>query len=105
MSAETSEGRVSIGKLILIPAVITFAVTIIRLVGEMQHWNPKLFNPEAGGGFAPIGIIWLVPIFGIYFAVKLCGAGAGPRKVGRVFLFVLLAILVNAAGVAIGVAS
>jgi len=104
MSAETSEGRVSIGKLILVPAVITLAVTIIRLVGELQHWNKALFNPEAGGPLSLVGIIWLVPVFGIYFAVKLGGAGAGPSKVGRVFLFVLLAILVNAAGIAIGVA-
>src|SRR5215471_3686697 len=102
MSAETSEGRVSIGKLILIPAVITFAVTIIRLVGELQHWNRTLFNPDAGGGLAPIGIFWLILIFGYYFGVKLCNAGAGPERVGRVFLFVLLGILVNAAAFVIG---
>jgi hypothetical protein len=103
MSAETSEGRVSIGKLILIPALITLVVTIIRLVGELQHWNPKLFNPEAGGPGSVVGIIWLVPVFGIYFAVKLCRAGAGPGKLGRVFLFVLLAILVNGAGIVVAV--
>ena len=102
MSAPTSEGRVSIGKLILIPALITLAITAIRLVGEMQHWNPVFFNPAAGGGGALVGITWLVPIFGIYFAVRLCGAGAGPEKVGRVFLFVLLAIVIIAASFLLG---
>jgi len=101
MPATTSEGRVSIGKLILIPALITLAITAIRLVGELQHWNPTLFNPAAGGGGALVGITWLVPIFGIYFAVRLCGAGAGPERVGRVFLFVLLAIIIMVAGIAI----
>ncbi|HWX41204.1 MAG TPA: hypothetical protein VN345_08650 [Blastocatellia bacterium] len=104
MSAETSEGSVSIGKLILIPALITLAITIIRLVGELQHWNPTLFNPSAGGGGALVGITWLVPILGIYFAIKLCRAGAGPERVGRVFLFVLLAIVVFFALFAIGAA-
>src|SRR5215469_2769997 len=94
MSAETSEGRVSIGKLILVPAVITLVITIVRLVGELQHWNPKFFNPESGGIGSLVGIVWLVPILGIYFAVKLCNAGAGPQKIGRLFLFVLLAIAV-----------
>lgn len=104
MSATTSEGRVSIGKLILIPALITLAITAIRLVGELQHWNPTFFSPKAGGGGALVGITWLVPIFGIYFAVKLCSAGAGPERVGLVFLFVLLAIVIVVAGFLIGMA-
>jgi hypothetical protein len=102
MSAETSEGSVSIGKLILVPALITLAITIIRLVGELQHWNPKLFNPEAGGPGSLIGIVWLVPILGVYFALKLCGAGARPERLGRLFLFVLLGIVINIATFAIG---
>jgi hypothetical protein len=102
MSVETSEGRVSIGNLIFIPALITLAITIIRLVGELQHWNSKLFNPSSGGPGSLVGIVWLVPIFGVYFALKLCGAGARPEKVGRVFLFILLGIVINIGTFAIG---
>lgn len=58
-------------KLILVPAVLTLAVTLLRLLGEIQGWPPPLFNAEAGGGFAIVGIVWLIPIFGIYFACKL----------------------------------
>ncbi len=49
----------SIGKLILVPAVITLAVTILRLVGELENWSPLFFNKHAGGGGALIGTQWL----------------------------------------------
>jgi hypothetical protein len=69
---------VPIKKLILVPAVVTLAVTLLRLAGELLHWSPILFNPKAGGRGALIGIAWLVPIFGAYFGVKLASAGRGP---------------------------
>jgi hypothetical protein len=31
-----------IGKLILVPAVITLAGTLLRLIGELQGWSPTL---------------------------------------------------------------
>ncbi len=80
MSAETS---LSPGKLILVPAVITLAVTLLRLVGELQGWSPLLFSREPGGGFAFVGISWLVPVFGAWFGWKLARAGAGPGGLGR----------------------
>jgi hypothetical protein len=86
MSQETSPG-----KLILVPAVITFGVTLLRLVGELQGWAPALFNREAGGGGALVGISWLVPIFGGWFGWKLAKAGEGPGKVGRALGIALLA--------------
>ncbi len=43
---------VSIKKLILVPALITLAVTLLRLTGELMHWSKALFNPAAGGGGA-----------------------------------------------------
>jgi CHASE2 domain-containing sensor protein len=35
-------------QLILVPAVITLAVTLLRLVGELQNWSPTLFSREPG---------------------------------------------------------
>lgn len=61
----------NIKKLIMIPAVITLAVTLLRLVGEFMNLPAWLANKEAGGAGALIGIAWLAPIFGIYFASKL----------------------------------
>jgi hypothetical protein len=77
-------------KLILVPALITLAVTLLRLVGELMHWSPRLFNPAPGGGGALIGIAWLVPIFGIYFALKLADAGERPSSVGAAIGYALL---------------
>lgn len=91
MSA-TSE-RVSIGRLILWPSIITLAITVLRLVGELQHWSPRLFNPEAGGGGALVGISWLPLIFGVYFAIKLVGAGEEPPSASRAILLPVLGLV------------
>ena len=87
------------GKLILVPAVITLAVTLLRLVGELQGWSPLFFNREAGGGGALVGISWLVPVFGAWFGWKLARAGSGPGGIGRALGLALLALaLVPALG-------
>ena len=66
---------ISITSLITIPALITLGITILRLVGELEHWPKPWFSAAAGGGGAIIGISWLPIIFGPYFALKLAGAG------------------------------
>jgi hypothetical protein len=88
----------SIGNLILIPAVITLAVTILRLVGELRHWPRALFNPDAGGPGALIGISWLPLVFGIYFALKLIQAGDGPVSPLRALLHVIVGAIVGIGG-------
>jgi hypothetical protein len=98
MSSQNSNNGLSITQLIAVPAIITLAVTILRLVGELQHWSPTLFNPKAGGGGSLIGITWLAPIFGIYFAIKLGHAGAGSSSTGRAIAFSVLALAVFLAG-------
>jgi hypothetical protein len=94
--------EVSIGRMIVVPAIITFAVTLIRLVGEVMNWSPRLFNREAGGGGALIGIVWLVPVFAIYFALKLVHAGQGPRRAGAAIGWSVFAIVVFALAGVIG---
>jgi hypothetical protein len=74
--------------------VITLAVTLLRLTGELLEWSSVLFNRSAGGGGAIVGIVWLVPIFGIYFALRLAKAGERPGKLVRAFGLVLLAFLI-----------
>jgi hypothetical protein len=87
---------VSIRRLIVVPAVVTLAVTLLRLIGELQHWSPRLFSREAGGAGALVGIVWLVPIFGIYFAMRLNKAGQGPASRGRAIGFAVAALLAEA---------
>ena len=84
----------STGRLILVPALITLAVTLLRLTGELLHWSPALFNRQPGGPGAVVGIVWLVPVFAIYFAVRLVRAGAGPAGFGRVFGMPILGLLI-----------
>ncbi len=90
------EKAVPIIRLIAIPAVITLAVTILRLVGELEHWPTPFFNTAAGGGAAVVGISWLPIIFGPYFALKLSAAGEGPASIGKAIGFAVLSLVVFA---------
>jgi hypothetical protein len=67
-------------RLVLWPSALALAITILRLAGELLDWSPSLFNRSVGGGAALVGIIWLVPIFGSYFAVRLAAADRRPRS-------------------------
>ncbi len=78
-------------RLVLVPGIITLAVTLLRLTGELNHWSEAFFSPEAGGGMAIVGIWLLAPIFGIYFAKKLAAAGLTAGG-GRILGFGALAI-------------
>jgi len=87
--------------LILVPAVITLAVTLLRLVGELLRWNPTFFSREPGGAAAIVGIVWLVPVFGGYFAWKLVQSGHAPGSLGRAIGIPLLAFLLFPASIAV----
>jgi hypothetical protein len=71
MDEPTSSTATEVRQLILVPSLITLAVTILRLAGERQGWPAILFSREAGGGGALVGITWLPLIFGPYFALRL----------------------------------
>lgn len=98
MAKADSSSSLSISRLIMGPALITLGITILRLVGELQHWSTLLFNTSAGGGAAIIGIAWLPFIFGPYFALKFAGAGEGPSSAGKAIGFAVLGIVLLLGG-------
>ena len=98
MSESPSQSSVSVGKLIAIPAVITLAITILRLVGELQHWPRPWFDSSPGGGGAIVGISWLPILFGPYFAWKLATAGESPSGLGKPIGAAVAALVVFLAG-------
>ena len=83
--------------LVLVPAIITLAVTALRLVGELQHWSSTLFNRQGGGGGALVGISWLPFLFGVYFALRLTRAGEGPASKGKAIGMMVLGFVILAA--------
>jgi hypothetical protein len=84
---------ISITRLIWIPALITLGITILRLVGELEHWPKPWFSAAAGGGGAIVGISWLPIIFGPYFALKLAGAGGRPASLWKPIGFAVLGLV------------
>jgi hypothetical protein len=85
----------SIRKMVFWPAVVTLVITLLRLTGELLHWSPALFNRQAGGGGALVGISWLPPVFGILFAIQLVRAGHGPRSGARAIGMAVLGVAVG----------
>jgi hypothetical protein len=90
----SEEGSTPLGKLILVPAVITLAVTLLRLIGELSGWSPTFFSRAPGGGGSLVGISWLVPVFGAWFGWALARAGQAPPSLRRASALTLLAIAV-----------
>jgi len=85
-------------RLILVPALISLIVTLWRLTGELLHWSARFYNPEAGGAGSIVGITWLVPIFGIYFALHLARSGQAPSHWGKALVLAIVGALVLIAG-------
>ena len=94
----TTSTATRVTRLILVPSLITLAVTILRVYAELHHWGKPWVYNGVGGGPTLIAIAWLAPIFGIYFALKLTAMGAGPASIGKTIGFTLLGIVVFVAG-------
>jgi len=91
-------GKIAITKLVFIPALITLAVTLLRVTGELLRWSRTLFNPAPGGGGAIVGIVWLIPVFGVYFALRLAKLGEAPEHPGRAIGYAALGFAILAVG-------
>ena len=61
--------------LVRTPVLITLAVTAVRLLGALGGLPDFLVNREAGGAGAIIGIVWLSPIFAVWFGRRHASAG------------------------------
>jgi hypothetical protein len=91
MTKSNSANEPSVFSLILVPGLICLAVTMLRLVGELQHWSPKWFSIDTGG-IAPSGMSWLIGItwlaipFGAYFGFRLEASGHGPENIRKAFI-------------------
>ena len=101
MTSSGEPPRLGVGKLTLLPAVITLAVTLLRLAGELAQWSKTFFNPESGGAGSIVGIVWLVPAFGVYFALKLTAKADYPPQRGSALALAGLGFLLLTAGFAV----
>ncbi len=90
---EKGATALDVKSLIFVPALVTLGVTLVRLAGELLHGPRVLFNSEPGGAWAIVGIFWLAPIFGVYFALKLHARGLAPASGARGILALGLALI------------
>ena len=65
---------------VLVPALLTLLVTVLRLVGELRGWSPHWFSNAPGGGAALVGIVWLPAVFGPWFGWRLARQQERPRR-------------------------
>jgi hypothetical protein len=87
-------------QLIIVPALIAVGVTALRAFGEVHHWPTPLVN-SAVCGKAVLGVAWLVPIFGVYFALRLYRAGSQPRLLIPAVLLAITSVLLKFGGTVI----
>ena len=85
-------------KTIFIPSLITLAITLLRLFGELRKWPELFFGRSAGGSGSIIGITWLAVVFAIYFAIKLEKTGDVFARPTKSILLAVLALAVTFAG-------
>jgi hypothetical protein len=79
MGEGNSGGSLSIARLVFVPALITLALTLLRLEGELHRWSASWFSTAPGGpGLLAALMELLAPVFGVYFALKLARDGDGP---------------------------
>jgi hypothetical protein len=92
--------RSSITGMVIAAGAVTLAVTLVRLAGELQGWDPAWFGRDAGGQGAVLGIVWLVPVFGFLVGRRLARIGrASPVPVRALALLALaVAALLGGAG-------
>lgn len=91
--SENSRPRVL--PLLLLAALLTLVVTVVRLVGELNAWDANWFDSTAGSPLCPFGIAWLVPVFGFLFGRRLARSGSGAKFVPGFFvpMFAWLALV------------
>tara|TARA_R110002072_G_scaffold4174_5_gene29511 strand:+ start:13861 stop:14505 length:645 start_codon:yes stop_codon:yes gene_type:complete len=81
-----SEHQPRIAPLLLVAALVTLVVTVVRVIGERSNWDPIWFSSEAGSLFNPFGIVWLVPVFGLLIGRRLSRSGGVPSFVAGFFV-------------------
>jgi hypothetical protein len=81
-----------VGKAILIAAILSLLVTAVRLYGELEGWNPTIWNREPGGGGSPLGVSWLMLPFGFWFGRRLAKGGSRPGPTGKALLLHVVGI-------------
>ena len=59
----------SLARLILVPTLVTLALFLLRLTGDLLRLP----------AFGPREVAWLVPVIGAYFGFRLAGESTAPR--------------------------
>lgn len=72
--------------LMWVATFVTLAVTLVRLLGELQGWDPRWFGSSGSVPGGLFGIVWLVPIFGFLFGRRLAQAGSSPPFLSGFFV-------------------
>ncbi len=102
-SPASAAGSGGIWRLVFLPAVVvTWAVILVRLGGELVEGPAWLFSRQGGGGAAVVGISWLVVVFGAYFGWRLARDGRGPRRHSGLALLVHVLAIAAGIGVMLG---
>src|SRR5690606_19028836 len=91
----------TITSLVLIPAIVTLIVTVLRVIGELNQWDAMWFGTPTESNNALLGISWLIFVFGFWFGLRMQRSGAGVANPNRTLLMAVVAVAAALASVAI----
>lgn len=78
MPAMAEPGSVRFLPLVLVASFLTLLLTIVRTLGEALQWHAKWFASAPDGSMSLLGIVWLVPLFGLLFGRRAAQIGSRP---------------------------
>ncbi|MFO1051056.1 MAG: hypothetical protein U1F36_02430 [Planctomycetota bacterium] len=91
----------SVLSLVLIPSILTLAVTGLRVYGELHDWGPMLVGTRQGGGEGGyVAITWLMFVFGLWFGIRLQRSPAALANRKRAFMLSVAGAVVLIAAMA-----
>ena len=89
---EQFHSRISTARCLLISILLTLAVTVMRVVGELRNWPSPWFDKTHG----IVGITWVLPpVFGFWFARTLWNGGDRIVRIQRAALLGALGFALN----------
>ncbi len=65
---------------VALPAAITLLITLVRVSGQLGSLPDWMVNRSAGGFGALLGISWLPPLLGWWFAREIVGRTERPKR-------------------------
>lgn len=82
MTKPTPPALPAVSRMIRWPVILSVVVLAVRLAGELEGWDHRFFATAGGPSLAAVGVVWLIPLFGLIWGFVIAGRGHAPDRPG-----------------------